>query len=73
MKEISLVLRDEQWPQLNLMLQETSLSRDFLINCAINEYFNNYTEWKRRFSFEPKEGDRETAIPDLAQSLEEWR
>jgi putative salt-induced outer membrane protein YdiY len=73
MKEISLVLRDEQQLQLNHMIQETSLQLDFLINCAINEYFNNYVVWKRRFSFEPKERDRETPIPDLERALEEWR
>jgi hypothetical protein len=73
MKEISIVLRDEQWPQLALMLEETGLSRDFIINSAINEYFGNYVAWKRRFSFEPKEGDREELIPDLAQALENLR
>jgi len=73
MKEISLVLRDEQQLQVNHMIQETELQRDFLINCAINEYFNHYTEWKQRFSFEPEERGKENPCPDLAQALEEWR
>lgn len=73
MKERSAFVRDEQRLQLNLMLQETGLSRDLIVNSAINEYFHNYLVWKRRFSFEPKEGDREKPTTDLASALEEWR
>ena len=73
MKETPIVLRDEQQLQLNQMGQETRFSRDLLINSAINQYFHSYVAWKRRFSVEPKEGDRATAIPDLTQALEQWR
>ena len=73
MKQLPIVLRDEQQLQLHHMIQETHFSRDLLINSAINQYFNSYVAWKRRFSVEPKEGDRVTPIPDLAQALEEWR
>ena len=73
MKEIPIVLRDEQQLQLNHLIQETRFSRDLLINSAINQYFLSYTAWKLRFSFEPREGDKECHNHDLAQSLEEWR
>ena len=73
MKEIPIVLRDEQHLQLHHMIQETRFSRDLLINSAINQYFHSYVAWKRRFSVEPKEGDRVTLIPDLARALEQWR
>jgi len=42
MKESSIVVRNEQELQLNLMLQETGLSKDLIVNSAINEYFNHY-------------------------------
>jgi len=73
MKEIPIVLRDEQQLQLHHMIQETRFSRDLLINSAINQYFNSYVAWKRRFSVEPKEGERETSIHDLERALEERR
>jgi putative salt-induced outer membrane protein YdiY len=73
MKEIPIVLRDEQQLQLNHMTQETRFSRDLLINSAINQYFLSYTAWKRRFSVEPNEGDKGNPSPDLAQALEQWR
>jgi hypothetical protein len=74
MKVISIILRDDQWPQLDLMHQETGLCKELIINSAINEYYNNYTAWKRRFSFARKEGGRENPIPDLALcALEQWR
>ena len=74
MKVISILLGDDQWLQLDLMHQKTELSKDLIINCAINEYFHNYVSWKSRFSFEPKEGERENPTPDLALcALEQWR
>jgi putative salt-induced outer membrane protein YdiY len=73
MKEIPIVLRDEQQLQLHHMIQETRFSRDLVINSAINQYFNSYVAWKRRFSFEPEERGKENPSPDLAQALEEWR
>ena len=46
MKVISILLGDDQWLQLDLMHQKTELSKDLIINSAINEYFNNYVAWK---------------------------
>lgn len=59
MKKLSIVLSDEQESQLNQMIQETGLTGDHIVNSAINEFYHNYAAWKRRLSFEKKEGDKE--------------
>ena len=58
MKELSIVLSDEQSSQLNQMVQETGLTRDHIVNSAINEFYHNYAAWKRRLSLEQKEGGK---------------
>ena len=54
MKRILVDLSDEQASLLDQMLQETGLPEDIILNLAISEFYQNYTAWKRRFSFEKK-------------------
>jgi hypothetical protein len=56
MRQISIILNEEQSSLLDQMVEESGLSEELIVVSAIVEFHKNYTAWKRRLLLEKKEG-----------------